>query len=109
MGFLFNATNIYLKTELGSVILRDYKLRHLTSLRGQLQFAFSWVSHQQTTTDPFSSSCQTGEKMASFTSTFPILASPNRYEVTPSHPKLFTDILIRIKFPRLVSKPLLHF
>ena len=108
MGFLFNATNIYLKTELGSVILTD-KLRRLTSLRGQLQFAFSWVSHQQTATDPFSSSCQTGEKMASFSSTFPILASPNRYEVTPSQPKLFTDILIRITFPRLVSKPLLHF
>ena len=46
--------------------------------------------------------------MASCTSTFPILASPNRYEVTPGHPKVFTHIPSRITFPRL-SEPLLHF
>ena len=47
--------------------------------------------------------------MASSTSTFPILASPNWYEVTLGHPKLLTHILSRIIFPRFVSKPLLHF
>lgn len=46
--------------------------------------------------------------MASFTSTFPNLAAPNWYEVTPGHPQAFTHIPSRIPFPR-PPHPLLHF
>lgn len=67
-----NAANIYLKTEIGPVILQtDYKFNHLISFRGQLQFALSWAGHDQTKQTHTALPTRSLKKMASFTSMLP--------------------------------------
>lgn len=104
---ILNATNIYLKTETRSVILRELTSLTIWSVLEDSYISLSWANHQQTTTDPQSSSCQAGEKMASFTSTFSspaLLNSTRSHQAIPKH----SHSRCKMAFPRL-SKPLLHF